>query len=155
MADEAIIGELIATYRELNHRIRGRDFGPGRPESELDGNNNSIAGILYQMRNRELRMSQTVKRLLAGGEALPDDEDVRITGDVGAGMYTATVLLSQFGTAREATLSQVRGLSDEGWAQVYSTPRGSMSLKDLMQTLIDRDRERLQEIDQLLQKTGV
>jgi hypothetical protein len=155
MADQAIIGELIATYRELNHRVRGRDFGPPRAESELHADDNSVLGILYQMRNRELRASQSVKRLLAGGEALGADEEVQATSDIGVNTYTVPILLSQFGTAREATLSQVRGLSDEGWAQVYNTPLGSMSLKDYLQTLVDRDRERLQQIDQLLQKTGV
>lgn len=155
MADQAVIDELIASYRELNHRIRGRDFGAPKTDAELANDNSSVLGILFQMRNRELRASQSVKHLLSGGEALGSDEMPVDPSELTGAPHTVSILLSQFGTAREATLSQVRDLSDEGWAQVYDTPRGKMSLGDYLKTLVDRDRERLQQIDQAMQKAGV
>ena len=154
MADQAIIGELIATYRELNHRLRGVDFGPARPDTELVNDDKSVSGILFQMRNRELRASQSIKSVLAGGKALASDEEVEASGDVTGAPHTVEVLLSQFGTAREATLSQVRDLSDEAWAQSFDTPRGPMALKDYLQSLVDRDRQRLAQIEQLTPKQG-
>jgi hypothetical protein len=106
------------------------------------------------MRNRELRASQFVKSARAGAPILGTDEEVMTSSDAGGAPHTVEVLLSQFGTAREATLSQVRDLSDEAWAEIYETPRGSMPLKDYLQTLVDRDKQRIQQIDQLLQKRG-
>lgn len=155
MADQAIIDDLIASYRELNHRVRGRDFGPPRTDADLANDNSSVMGILFQMRNRELRASQSVKNLLSGGESLDSDEVPVDPSDITGAPHTVSILLSQYGTAREATLSQVRDLSDEEWAKVYQTPRGSMSLGDYLKTLVDRDRERMQEIGQVMEKAGV
>lgn len=151
MADQAIIGELIATYRELNHRLRGVDFGPAKPDRELVNDNQSVAGVLFQMRNRELRASQSIKSVLSGGNVIGDDEVVVPSSDVTGAQHTVEVLLSQFGTAREATLSQVRDLPDEAWAQTYETPRGSMPLKEYLQSLVDRDRQRMQQIEHAMQ----
>ncbi|HET7034930.1 MAG TPA: hypothetical protein VFI42_04545 [Thermomicrobiaceae bacterium] len=155
MADQTIIDELIASYRELNHRVRGRDFGPPRSDADLANDTTSVMGILFQMRNRELRASQSVKNLLSGGESLGSDETPVDPSEATGAPHTVSILLSQFGTAREATLSQVRDRSDEEWAKVYETPRGSMSLGDYLKTLVDRDRDRMQEIDQAMQKAGV
>jgi hypothetical protein len=154
MADQKIIDDLIATYRELNHRVRGRAAGPARPDTELASDTSSVSGILFQMRTRELRASQSIKHLLLGGEALGEDEAPADPGELTDAPHTASVLLLQFGTAREATLSQVRELPDEDWNRNYITPQGEMPLRDYLVTLVNRDRQRMQEIDGILESRG-
>ena len=47
MADQTIIDQLIATVRELNLEIRGRDFGESISADDLTGRTDSIPAILY------------------------------------------------------------------------------------------------------------
>ncbi len=155
MADQAIVDQLIATYRELNMKVRGRDFGvPGTPE-DLVGKTDSVPAILFGLRNRELNVSQAVKAMILGRDVTGDDEPATLSEQQVAAGTSPSVLLSQFGTARESILSQVRELPDEVWNQKFVTPRGEMTLKDYLQTLVDRDNERMKQIDALLGKVGV
>lgn len=154
MADQAIVDQLIATYRELNMKVRGRDFGaPGAPE-DLVGKTDSVPAILFGLRNRELNVSQAVKAMILGREVTGDDEPATLSEQQVAAGTSPSVLLSQFGTARESILSQVRELPDEVWNQKFVTPRGEMTLKDYLKTLVDRDNERMKQIDALLGKAG-
>lgn len=145
MPDQEIIDGLIATYRELNHRVRGNGQVLAGDASE------ELLQVLRQLRDRELRASQAIKRILVGDAVEEDDElPLEDTEFSRQRITSASVLLSQFGTAREATLAMVRGLPDEEWNKVVRTPRGQMSLRDYLKTLVDRDRERMKEIDGLL-----
>src|SRR5690606_12089315 len=143
--DQEIIDGLIATYRELNHRVRGG--GQALPDSV----NESLVATLRQLRDRELRASQAIKRILVG-EAVEEDDEALLTDTEFSEQISRSpnVLLSQFGTAREATLAMVRELPDEEWNKVVQTPLGQMSLRDYLKSLVDRDRQRLEEIDGLL-----
>lgn len=155
MPDQNVIDALIATYRELNYKVRNSDVAL----SVVDGvtiTDNTVAGILLQLRNRELNASQAVKQMILTSEevAVEDDEGPLVMAEqTVAGNLTPSILLSQFGTAREATLSIVRELSDENWARTHKTPRGEMTLQEYLQTLVDRDRQRMQEIENLLAKS--
>jgi hypothetical protein len=102
-----------------------------------------------------MNASQAVKRMLLGEEAASDDEPAVLTEQQVAAGTSARILLSQFGTAREAILSQVRELPDETWNQTMVTPRGEMTLKAYLQTLIDRDTERMAQIKSLIGKVSV
>lgn len=155
MADQTIIDQLIATVRELNLEIRGRDFGGDVSAEDLTGHTDTVPGILYQMRGREMNASQAVKRMLLGEAVTSDDEAAVLSEQQVQAGTSPRVLLSQFGTAREAILSQVRELPDEVWDQTFATPRGEMSLKSYLQTLVDRDAERMQQIKALLGKVSV
>jgi hypothetical protein len=155
MPDQAIIDQLIATYRELNMKVRGRDFGAPKPPEELVGKFDSVPAVLFALRNRELNVSQAVKGMLLGQDVTGDDEPAVLSEQQIAAGTSPAVLLSQFGTARESILSQVRELPDETWEQTFVTPRGEMTLKAYLQTLVDRDQERMQQIDALLGKVGV
>ena len=150
MADQTIIDQLIATVRELNLDVRSRDFGQMISAADLTGKTDSIPAILYGMRSREMNASQAVKRMLLGEAATGDDEPAILSEQQVAAGTSARVLLSQFATAREAILSQVRELSDDQWNQMMVTPRGEMTLKAYLQTLVDRDAERMQQIKSLL-----
>ena len=155
MADQAIIDQLIATVRELNLEIRSRDFGQTISAADLTGKVDSVPAILYGMRDREMNASQAVKRMLLGEPVTGDDEPASLSEQQVAAGTSAKILLSQFGTAREAILSQVRELPDEVWNQTMVTPRGEMTLKGYLQTLVDRDTERVQQIKSLLGKVSV
>jgi hypothetical protein len=155
MADQTIIDQLIATVRELNMEIRSRDFGQMISAADLTGKTDSIPAILFGMRDREMNASQAVKRMLLGDAAASDDEPASLSEQQVAAGTSAKILLSQFGTAREAILSQVRELPDETWNQTMITPRGEMTLKAYLQTLVDRDNERVQQIKSLLGQVSV
>jgi len=155
MPDQAIIDQLITTYRELNMKVRGRDFGADIPPEDLVGKSDSVPAVLFALRNRELNVSQAVKQMLLGGEATGDDEPAILSEQQVAAGTSVRILLSQFGTARESILSQVRELPDDTWNENFKTPRGEMTLKAYLQTLVDRDRERMSQIDALLGKVSV
>jgi hypothetical protein len=147
MADRDVIDALIATYRELNLTLR-----PKLAQREVWGDPirepESLAGILYRLRNRELNASQAIKEMIRTGEtAIPDDEQEAMVAlhETALGL-APNVLLSQFGTAREATLAMVRDLPDEVWQQEFNTPRGRMTLRRYLETLVERDRAVLQTI---------
>ncbi len=151
MADRDVIDALIATYRELNQRFRPKLLALNSGQDPRT-NPDSAIGILYRLRNRELNASQAIKEMLLSGEtSITDDEaDPLVTLQQTALGLTATVLLSQFGTAREATLATVRDLPDEIWQQVFNTPRGQMTLREYLQTLVERDRAVIQQLEQHL-----
>jgi hypothetical protein len=155
MPDQSIVDQLIATYRELNHKVRGRDFGAPKSPEELVGKTDSVPAILFGMRNRELNVSQAVKAMLLGHPVPDDDEPAVLSEQQVAAGTSAPILLSQFGTARESILSQVRELPDEVWDQTFVTPRGEMTLKSYLQTVVDRDTERLAQVESILGKVSV
>lgn len=153
MPDQEIIDALIASYRELNHRLRGVSLEALPKSAGQNGADDSVEGILRQIRDRELRASQAIKRMLLGEEASEDDEGTAVLAEYQDRTdISPTVLLSQFGTAREATLAMVRELPDEEWNRSFYTPRGHMTLRDYLKTLVDRDRQRIEQIDALLAK---
>ncbi|HET9014100.1 MAG TPA: hypothetical protein VFN57_00780 [Thermomicrobiaceae bacterium] len=145
MPDQEIIDGLIASYRELNHRVRGAGL-TGADESS------PVTQVLRRLRDRELRASQAVKRMLLGEAAEATDEAEADAVEFRGLPLSPTVLLSQFGTARESTLSMVRDLPDEEWNKRFVTPNGEMTLRDYLKSLVDRDRERMSEIDASLAK---
>ncbi len=151
MADRDVIDGLIATYRELNQRFRPKLLTLNSGQDPRS-NPNSAIGILYRLRNRELNASQAVKEMLLSGEtSITDDEaEPLVTLQQTALGLTAAVLLSQFGTAREATLAMVRDLPDEVWQQAFNTPLGQMTLREYLQSLVERDRAAMEQLEQHL-----
>ena len=147
MPDQEVIDGLIASYRELNHRVRGAGLSTGTESSP-------ISDVLRRLRDRELRASQAIKRMLLGEAAEADDEQAADVAEFQSIPASPIVLLSQFGTAREATLAMVRELPDEEWDRKAATPLGEMTLRDYLKSLVDRDRQRMAEIDATLTKTS-
>jgi hypothetical protein len=60
------------------------------------------------------------------------------------------VLLSEFGTAREAILALVREMSDEQWEQERETPHGPMTVRAAIERLVEEDRKFMAEIEPAL-----
>lgn len=154
MADQEIINEMIAVYRDLNLRLRGADLDAIKDKKADNGD--TLETILRRMRNREYNSSQAIK-LMSMGEDSSDIEEQNpavVLDELVITGVTPIILLSQYGTAREATLSLVRGMGDEAWDTEYSTPRGNMTLREYMRALINDDREDEKMLNQLVEKTA-
>ena len=141
---DQLIDALVATYRELNTRVR--PLGEDRL-SAASGNGESVRSIVDRMRIDELRFAQALKERITGVPlSRSDDEEAPVIGTETPDDPTV-VLISQFGTARATTLTMLKGLSDEEWA---ATLDDGKSIHDHVTELVDSDRRHLQRINQLL-----
>lgn len=151
MSNQEIIDGLIASYRELNFKVRS--LTPSLSGDTPSPDASAIRDILAQMYSRELLASRAFRAMVAGEDSPSDDEAA--DQETSRGSQTANIplqyLISQFGTAREATLAMLRGQPEEVWNREIMTPRGRMSLKDYAWTLVERDRRQLRRIDELLE----
>lgn len=151
MSNQAIIDGLIDSYRELNFKVR--NLAPSLADDTPTADAPSIRGILARMYRRELNASRAIRVMVAGEDSPSDDEaaDEGINAVSQGANVPLQHLISQFGTAREATLAMLRDQPDEVWNRETMTPRGWMSLKDYASTLVERDRRQLRCIDELLE----
>jgi hypothetical protein len=145
MPDQELIDGLIATYRELNTKVRPM------PEDRLritGGDAGSVRDVVSRLRDSELRFSQALKERITG-VPMPEmfgEGDAPVVGTEGASDTTAAVL-SQFGTARESTLAMLRTLPEEDWdLQV----EGGQPLRMRIRQLHDNDRRQMERIVSLL-----
>ena len=139
-----LVSDLIATYRDLNTRVRSL------PEEQLrqGAGEVSVRAVVTRLRDTELRFSQALKERLTG-VAMPEvfgEAEAPVLGTETEEDSTA-VRISQFGTAREATLAQLRPLSDEGWNQELE---GGKPICAQVEALIAHDRQQLERIAGLL-----
>ena len=145
MPDRELIDGLIATYRELNAKVRPL------PEERLrlaGANGGSVRDAVTRLRDSELRFSQALKERITG-VPMPDifgDEQVPVLGTETSHDSTA-VILSQFGTARESTLAMLRTLTPEEWDLPIE---GGQPIRDRIRQLCENDRAHLERIVQLL-----
>jgi hypothetical protein len=155
MADQEIINEMIAVYRDLNMRLRGQDLDAIKDKKADNGE--TLEGVLRRMRNREYNSSQAIKLMSMGEDSsgIEEANPAAVLDELVVTGIKPIILLSQYGTAREATLSLVRGLDDEAWDSEYSTPRGNMTLREYLRALVNDDREDEKLLDQLVEKTAV
>ncbi len=143
MARTDMIDSLIATYRTLNLTIRPLD--PARV-AQAGGNDGSIVQLLQQARQDEIAASQELKLMtLAEGSSMEIPEPPPSADDT-----NPKVLLSEFGTAREAILALVREMPEEGWTEQRRGPRGSTSIQAVVERLIARDQQLLQTVESAL-----
>jgi hypothetical protein len=145
MPDQDLIDQLIATFRTLNLTVRPL------PEERLRAtgpNGTSVREIIRQLRDDELRYSQALKVRIATGQPMPTitDEAMPVVGPEHEDDPTS-VLIAQFGTARESTLAMLRSLPDGEWD---STAAGNPTIRASVQNLIANDQRRLEHIKRLL-----
>lgn len=140
---DQLIDTLVATYRELNTRVRPQD------EARLSAatSQGSIRDIVMRMRTDELRFAQALKERITGVPA-PETSgnDAPVIGTESE-HDTTTVLISQFGTARATTLTMLKGLNDEDWNAPIDD---GASIFDKVIELAANDQQQLQRINQLL-----
>ncbi|MGI8406650.1 MAG: hypothetical protein ACR2OE_18125, partial [Thermomicrobiales bacterium] len=140
---DSIFSSLIATYRELNLKVRPV------PESQVsaESSGTSIKGLLRHLRDDELAFAQSLKSRLSGVPIdVIDGKDAPLTGHE-AEDNTVSMLISQFGTARATTLSLLKGLSHEAWNQPLDDGK---SLLQHVQAVVERDAKVLNQISSLM-----
>lgn len=145
MSEHDMINDLIATYRDLNNRVRSL------PEERLTiagGQGGSVRQVVTQLRNSEMHFSQALKEAISGipmPEAMAHGE-TPVIGTESASDTTA-IILSQFGTARESTLAMLRSLNAEAWDE---TSDGGASIRTRLQEHVSRDKQSTEQIVGLL-----
>jgi hypothetical protein len=145
MPDQELIDGLIATYRELNMRVRSL------PEEQLKqpgSDGTSVREIIRRLRDDELRFSQALKERITG-VPMPEifGDEAPVVGTENPDDTTA-IMIAQFGTARESTLAMLHSLPDPAWDDV---PEGAeKSIRSRIQDLLNNDRRQLQRIDSVI-----
>ncbi|MCA9863937.1 MAG: hypothetical protein R2853_01560 [Thermomicrobiales bacterium] len=148
MQDQEIFNGLIATYRDLNLRVRPLPderlrLGQGR---------STVKHVISDMRDDELRFSQALKDRLGGA---PMDKVLRDLDDTGGGDElvvpgpddTVAEVLSQFGTARESTLAMLRGMTPDEWD---APGEGGLTIRQASERLVGNDARHMEKIVRLL-----
>ncbi len=144
MPDQELIDGLIATYRELNMRVRQL---PEEKMQQRSADSTSVRDIVRRLRDDELRFSQALKERITG-VPMPDifGDDTPVLGTENPNDSTAT-MIAQFGTARESTLSLLQSIGDAEWDNALD---GSKSIRVRIQELVANDRQQLQRIGGLI-----
>jgi len=143
MPDHQYIDQLIDTYHVLNSKVRPL----GDERLSVDASGGSVEDVLRRMRDDELRFSQALRERTTG-VGMPSvfgaDEMPVIGGE--AAEEPASVLISQFGSAREVTLSLLRGLPDPVWDEMS----GGKTIRAHVEELAQNDQRQLSRIAALL-----
>jgi hypothetical protein len=142
-----LIDSLIATYRELNLKLRPL----GEDKLTASGSNGrSLRDVVAAMRNRELVASQQLKNMMLADVAGTTADVVDpMVFDPPSGLPTRS-LLSEFGTAREAILAVVREMSEDAVQRELPSPQGPMTVESFLSNLVAQDKQDVQAIEQLL-----
>ena len=136
---------LIATYRELNLRVRPL------PEDRLTigRSGETIRDVMLDLRDGELRFSQALKDRLTGSamiDVFKNAEGVA-KAEIPSAADTTVEVLSQFGTARESTLAMLQGLAPETWDDGSGGP---LTIRAAAGALLANDRAHMEKIVGLL-----
>jgi hypothetical protein len=138
MSEQDLFNGLIATYRELNMKVRSL------PEERLTlgHRGETVRDVIVDMRDDELRFSQELKDRLVGLDASETSSLEIATPD-----DTTAEVISQFGTARESTLAMLRGLAPEAWDDQGP---GNVTIRGAADALLTRDGKHLEKLVRLL-----
>lgn len=142
---DAIIQQLIATYRDLNNRVR--TLSEDRLRLRKDGKS-SVRDVLVLMRDDELTFAQALKERLTG-VPIPEifENEKPVIGNEMENESTQTVI-SQFGTARATTLTLLRGLNEQQWNEHIEG--STHTVLGRVQELVASDAEKMEQINDLL-----
>lgn len=136
---------LIATYRELNLKVRPL------PEDRLTigRSGETIRDVIVDLRDDELRFSQALKDRLTGQSMIDvfRDEEGAAMAEIPSADDTTVEVISQFGTARESTLAMLQGLAPEVWNDGGGGP---LTIRAAADALLANDRAHLEKIVGLL-----
>ena len=141
MSEQELLNGLIATYRELNLKVRPL------PEERLTlgGSGNSVRDIVLQMRDEELHFSQALKDRLSGAGltgAFGDKGETMLI-EIPSPDDTTIEVISQLGTARESTLAMLRGMAPETWDD---REHGPTTVREATEDLLVSDGAHLETI---------
>src|ERR687894_622482 len=141
MGEQELFNGLIATYRELNLKVRPL------PDERLTLGRagESVRDVVLTMRDHELRFSQALKDRLSGGAlsgAFGDKGETTLI-EIPSPDDTTTEVISQFGTARESTLAMLRGMAPEIWDD---SELGPTTVREATRDLLANDAAHLEKI---------
>jgi hypothetical protein len=141
ISEQQLFDGLIATYRELNLKVRPL------PEERLTlgGGRKTVRHVILEMRDDELRFSQALKNRLSGGEMV-DVFHGKLEGldaEIPSPDDTTSEVLSQFGTARESTLAMLRGMPPEAWDD---STLGPLTIRAASDALLQSDGVHMERI---------
>jgi hypothetical protein len=145
MSEQDIFNGLIATYRDLNLKVRPL------PDERLTlgGTGSSVRDVVLAMRDHELRFSQALKDRLSGvslSGAFGDKGETMLI-EIPSPDDTTVEVISQFGTARESTLAMLRGMAPETWDD---REHGPATVREATEDLLASDGTHLEKIINLL-----
>ncbi len=141
MSDLELMDKLITTYRVLNHEVRTL------PEAQLREGDPSPRRLLQHFRDEELRFSQDLKARISGQHVSFAETHELATLGVETENDSTQAVIAQFGTAREATLSLLRGLAGEQWDDAGQHDR---TIRTEVAGLAERDRKMLDQLGLLV-----
>ena len=145
MSEQELFNGLIATYRDLNLKVRPL------PEERLSlgQSGTTVRDVILQMRDHELRFSQALKDRLSGVSLSGAFGDKSVTEliEIPSPDDTTVEVISQFGTARESTLAMLRGMTPETWDD---RDHGPATVREATQDLLASDGVHLEKIVGLL-----
>ena len=145
MSEQDMFNGLIATYRDLNLKVRPL------PDERLTlgGAGSSVRDVVLAMRDHELRFSQALKDRLSGvslSGAFGDKGETMLI-EIPSPDDTTVEVISQFGTARESTLAMLRGMAPETWDD---REHGPATVREATKDLLASDGTHLEKIVNLL-----
>lgn len=142
MGEQDIFNGLIATYRELNTKVRPL------PEERLTlgRSGDSVRDVVLEMRDQELFFSQALKDRLTGSAGAMRDSAKAGGVEIPSPDDTTVEVISQFGIARESTLAMLRGMPPESW----DDPAQGETIRAATEELLQNDGRHLEKIVRLL-----
>lgn len=152
MAHSDLIDSLIATYRTLNMRVRPLDPAA---MTQMSSGGVSLRDIIADMRNQELTSSQTLKNMTLSDSAAGGTSTSEVNILPPSDEQNVRILLSEFGTAREAILALIRELSDQRWDAERPGADGMTTVHAYVTSLTERDQKALAQIDAMIPAPGV
>ncbi len=141
---EELLQQMISTYRDLNNRVR--PLGEERLRLK-HGDKPSIRDVVVQMRDDELTFAQALKERLTGVARPEVITDKRPTLGMEHTDDPTAYIISQFGTGRATTLSLLRELPDQRWAEPLE---GGGTVADRVMELVESDRRQMERLNGLL-----
>lgn len=142
MAHSDLIDRLIGTYRTLNLTVRPISSSQA---SQAGAGGRSLVDIIAALRERELITSQQLKNMtMADVRTSAQVDDVALPDPFDA--QDVRVLLSEFGTAREAILALVRSMSDEQLDAERPGVSGTTTIRAVIEDLTRKDEEVLKDV---------
>src|SRR5215207_11746015 len=141
MSEQDMFNGLIATYRDLNLKVRPL------PDERLTlgKSGSSVRDVVLAMRDHELRFSQALKDRLSGVSltgAFGDRGETQLI-EIPSPDDTTVEVISQFGTARESTLAMLRGMAPETWDD---SEHGPTTVREATEDLLTSDGTHLEKI---------
>lgn len=155
MADQTLIDGLIATYRELNARVRplAEDrllVGGGKGQGKGKDEEGSVHDVVSRLRDSEMIFSQALKERITGvpmPEMFGSGEKAKPVLGTETEHDSTAALLSQFGTARESTLAMLRTLPANEWDEEIE---GGEAIRSRVRQLHENDQRQMERIVALL-----